>query len=58
MDFPQIIYLSIALADLIIEFKEDGKPYPEKRSFLKTLMGRAMGITLLVFGGFFDCWIK
>ena len=58
MDFPQIIYLSIALADLIVEFKEDGNALYVERSFLKTLMGRAVGITLLVLGGFFDCWIK
>ena len=33
MDYPQVIYLGCAIADLIVEFKEDGKPYPEKRSF-------------------------
>ena len=54
MGWPQFTYLVLVLLSLGIELERHGKPKTGRHSFPTHLVGVAIGITLLWFGGFFE----
>jgi hypothetical protein len=54
MQAPQIIVLSIYAIVLLAAAIVDGKEVPYKVSFKWRLVGSAIGLSLLYWGGFFD----
>ena len=54
----QIILLSMLLISGFIQANKHGKPKEGKESFWYWLIGFAINLSLLYWGGFFDCFIK
>lgn len=53
MHTPQIIYLVIMAIGLLGSAHEHGKPRTGKHNFWSSLIGIALVLSLLVWGGFF-----
>ncbi len=55
---PQIIYLSIAFIGLLYVANQHGKPKIGTYNIFTQLVGVALSMALLYFGGFFDVFFK
>ena len=54
----QIILLSMFLISGFIQANKHGKPKEGKESFWYWLIAFSINLSLLYWGGFFDCFIK
>lgn len=53
MSAPAIIYLVLIGVSLLVSAHEHGKPRDGKYNFWTSLVSTAIGVSLLVWGGFF-----
>jgi len=58
MHWPQVIYLATVFFALGISIAEHGKPKEGKNNSLGFFIGLLIQLSLLYWGGFFDCFLS
>ena len=56
--WPQIVLIVLVAIGMGIEMTKDGQPKTGNHSFVYGSIGNLITLTLLYFGGFFDCFFK
>lgn len=55
---PQIIYIVLVSIVLLVHLSKDGQPIEREYSFFAKLVGTAIVVALLWWGGFWDVFIR
>lgn len=53
---PQIIFIGLTCINLGVILGKHGKPREGNHSIWIQLISEAITLTILYYGGFFDCW--
>ena len=58
MNWAQIIMVAIITFNVVTDIMHDGEERVRKFDATKTMLAAIVQVSLLNWGGFFDCWFK